>query len=85
MSKTTRQPSDKKAPSLTEFMRNKIKAACLVCQLPKEIRDQLGRSASKKGFSRPDQVEWLKVCGYTKITVEELGKHLNGKHEEDAT
>lgn len=64
-------------------MKGKVKAACPVCQLAPEIRAQLGTSATKKGFSRPDQLEWLRtVVGASKLTLEELNTHLNGKHDQ---
>lgn len=71
-----------KSISLADFMRSKARKGCLICELPLEVRAQLGRSATKKGFTRDDQVEWLKtVCGMPKVTREVLDQHLNGRHD----
>lgn len=72
--------------SLAQYMQSKVRAGCLICQLPQEVRAQLGREASKRGFSREDQVEWLRLaCGAAKVTVEILTAHLNGKHDQGAS
>lgn len=74
----------KKPVSLAEFMRQKAKGACLICRLPADIQAQLGKPASDKGYSRVDQVEWLRaVCGAREVTIEILTKHLNGRHYEE--
>jgi 6-phosphogluconate dehydrogenase len=64
-------------------MQEKARKNCLVCQLPKEIRDQLGTEASKKGFSRQDQIEWLRAaCGVAQVTSAILNRHLSSRHDE---
>lgn len=74
--------SPKVAPQpLDVFMADKQRAACAVCKLPPEIQAQLGPPATKRGFTRPDQLEWLhKAVGATTITAEALTRHLNGNH-----
>lgn len=72
----------KQLTSLATFMKDRARAGCAVCCLPVEVRRQLGRPASKRGFTREDQVEWLRtVCGESAITVEILATHLTSKHD----
>lgn len=70
--------------SLPAYMRAKTRAACPVCKLPDAIRAQLGRPAGRRGFSRADQIEWLREACGVQISVEELTAHLSGRHEEGA-
>lgn len=73
--------ASKAALTLTAFMRDKARAGCVICKLAPEIQAQLGRSATKKGYTREDQVEWLtKLPGGATVTLEVLASHLNGKH-----
>lgn len=67
--------------SLAAFMQAKARAGCVVCRLPEEVRSQLGRAAVKRGFSREDQVEWLRSACGVGVTHEELSTHLNGRHD----
>jgi hypothetical protein len=74
--------------SLTQFVRDKelarAREGCVICKLPAEIRAQLGRGATRRGFTREDQVAWLKgPCGAKGVTVEGLANHLNGKHDRE--
>jgi hypothetical protein len=79
----------KKAPevskkSLATFMRDKARAKCAVCQLPKEIRAQLGPAASDKGYTRRDQLEWLRgAYSLTSLTADILNKHLSAQHDRE--
>lgn len=84
MSKKQLAPNKPTRPTLASFMQAKLRAGCLVCQLPTEIRAQLGRVAVKRGFSRQDQVEWLRVaCSATKVTLDILNTHLNSHHDRE--
>lgn len=70
-----------KPQSLAVFMQEKARAGCLICKLPSEIQAQLGRPATKKGFTREDQVEWLRtIPAAAGVTLEILIAHLNAKH-----
>lgn len=82
MSSQQKQSKQNSQQSLADFMQSKARVGCLVCALPKEIRAQLGAKAGKRGFSRPDQAEWLRVaCGATKVTLDILNVHLNARHD----
>ncbi len=71
-----------RAVTLSEFIREKKKKDCVICRLDVSIRRQLGPEASKRGFSRGDQVEWLReVVGITAVTGDVLQQHLNGRHD----
>lgn len=72
------------AQSLAAFMLQKVRDACLVCQLPPVIRDQLGPAAGKRGFTRQDQVAWLReACGVKEVTLDILNAHFNGRHDRE--
>lgn len=75
-----------KAANLSKFMRSRARAGCAVCDLPAEIRSQLGRPATKRGYTREDQVEWLReAVGAKKVTLEVLATHLSSKHDQEET
>jgi hypothetical protein len=70
--------------SLKNYMRAKVRANCLICQLSPEIRAQLGRAATDRGFSRTDQAEWLRTAvGASEVTLEILAQHLGRGHDRD--
>jgi hypothetical protein len=74
----------KPTQSLSAFMLSKARTGCLICQLPREIRDQLGSDASRRGFTRQDQVDWLRgACGVTKVTLDILNRHLSSRHDRE--
>ena len=74
------------APTLVKFMQAKARAGCAVCQLPAAVRAQLGTEATKRGFTRADQVEWLRgACGVQTITVDGLDRHFRGRHDEEVS
>lgn len=73
---------EKSVKSLAQYMLDKQRAACPVCKLPAAVRDQLGTPASDKGFTRRDQVEWLRdACGVVGITEQVLAKHFSARHD----
>lgn len=85
-SRRPKQPARKKLQPLAAFMHAKVQAACPVCQLPEAIRVQLGPAAARKGFTRADQVEWLRVvCGVAGVTVDVLNRHFNGRHDQEVS
>lgn len=69
--------------SLVDFMRAKRRAACKVCQLPDDVREQL-RTASDKDIKRRDVLEWLRTEVGSDITDAELTSHKAGHHDEQA-
>jgi hypothetical protein len=78
------KPQHVKQQSLALFMQEKARVGCLVCALSKEVRTQLGRGAGKRGFSRQDQVEWLRAaCGANTVTLDILNTHINSRHDRE--
>ena len=74
----------KDSPDLAAFMRAKLRKECVICQLPAAVRSQLGRPASRKDFTRQDQLDWLhEAVGAKHITMNQLVAHLNGRHDEE--
>lgn len=76
------------AQSLEQFVRDRrqreARAHCKVCHLPASFREQLGRAAGAKGFSRAEQLAWLHAVGPDQsITVQDLQAHTSGRHEDD--
>lgn len=70
--------------SLSEFMRAKVRARCPVCKLSADIRAQLGTAAARRGFTRVDQVEWLRVVvGAGDVNLDILNAHLNARHDRE--
>lgn len=78
-------PGDKRtAPqSLVEFMRARKKSACPICRFPVTVRRQLGPAAQAAGYTRRDQVDWLRdACGGgADVTMDALNAHLNQHHD----
>jgi len=70
--------------TLAEFSREERKKNCPVCKLPAEIRGQLGKPASEKKISRDQQVRWVQVVTGVTVSVEDLNKHNNGRHDATA-
>lgn len=71
-------------PSIEDFMRNKRKEDCRVCRLSEDLRLKLS-TASKKGWSRENVVEYLNEhfaddMG-ANVTDDELTTHFSGKHD----
>lgn len=71
----------KRVPTLLEFTRAEKRAACRVCQLPVEIRGQIGRAASEKKITQDQQIKWIALVTGRKITVEELKQHVGARHD----
>lgn len=70
--------------TLEAFIRAQKQRDCPVCALPLEVRRQLGHPATERGFSRMDQLRWLREgCGAVKVTAEILNKHLSAKHDSE--
>jgi hypothetical protein len=67
--------------SLLQFMRDKRKLTCKLCQLPETVRAELSEAREKK-VPRALQLEWLVQEHGLKITGTELDIHRNGRHDE---
>lgn len=75
-------PKQQTSKSLSDFVFGQTREKCPVCQLPKDVRAQLGSAAAKRGISRPKQLAWLHKCqGATKITLDVFNAHLNSRHD----
>ena len=73
----------KKVPSVVEHVaklrRAERQAKCPVCRLAPAIREQL-RLARDKGYSRAEQVSYLRVVA-PRITEIDFNGHAAGAHE----
>lgn len=66
--------------TLVDFVRDKKRADCRVCQLPADAIAQL-RQARDKDIPRRHQLEWL-ACDYgLRLDEAELAAHVNGRHD----
>lgn len=67
--------------SLLQFMRDKRKLTCKICQLPQSVRDELAAARAKK-VPRALQLEWLQAEVGLSISGEELEVHKQGRHDD---
>lgn len=65
--------------TLVEYVRQKRREACPVCQLPDDVRGQLV-DATRKKIKRALQLEWLAELGYD-ISDHDLSAHYSGRHD----
>jgi len=68
-----------KKRTLIEFVKDKKRASCPVCQLPADVLEQL-RTAQEKKITRATQLAWLHEVHGVKITDEHLAVHYGGRH-----
>lgn len=68
--------------TLDAFMRAKARHDCKICALPAEVRAQIGKSATDRGYSRDDQVEWLNAAVGAGVSRQDLDRHISRRHEE---
>lgn len=72
--------------TLEEFMRTRAKRDCPVCALSRDVRAQIGKAASERGYTRGDQLTWLhEAVGASHITLEQLGRHITRQHDRGET
>ena len=80
---TEEKAGGQKVPSIVTHVmavrRAERQAKCPVCRLPEEIRSQL-RIARDKGYSRPEQLSYLKIVA-PKVTELDFNGHAAGAHE----
>jgi len=64
---------------LTEFIEERRRAECPVCQLPDELRDQF-KVAARRKVPTAVVLEWLKVEHGVTISEEEYLRHGKSRH-----
>lgn len=69
----------RKLTSLDEFLMQKKRAACPVCNIKEPVRSMV-IEAKKKGHKQSDIIEWLQACHRITITPQELTAHQNQRH-----
>lgn len=75
MAQTVKTPK-----ALVDFVKDRRRAACVVCSLPDDVRVQV-RTAREKKIDRRTVIEWLHAEVDSKIGETDLAAHTNGHHE----
>lgn len=70
----------KRVLSVAEFLLNKRRALCPVCQLKDAVKAQV-LEAKQKGERQADIIEYLQVCHRITITPREFASHVSGRHD----
>jgi len=73
-------PRPAKTITIAEFLLNKKRAVCPVCQLKEPVKS-LVQDAKKKGERTADILEYLQVCHRVTITPREFASHISGRHD----
>jgi len=76
----TDSPLRAKPITIAEFLLNKKRAVCPVCQLKEPVK-ALVQDAKKKGERTADILEYLQVCHRITITPREFASHVSGRHD----
>ena len=71
----------KKRRSIGDFMRDKRKTKCKVCNVAPRIRKLMNQARGKSRVSIPILLEWLQQEYSVKLTASELRHHYSGLHE----
>lgn len=82
--KITPPPADTpraKPITIAEFLLNKRRAVCPVCQLKEPVKS-LVVDAKKKGEKQANIIEYLQACHRITITPREFAQHVSGRHEQ---
>lgn len=66
--------------SLTDYVQAKRRAACAVCSLPEDIREQIKASRGRK-VTRDTVLEWLRDEHGIDLTHEALTAHDSAHHD----
>ena len=75
-------PTAKSKPiTVAEFLLNKRRAVCPVCQL-KEAVKAVVLDARKKGERQADILECLEVCYRVTVTPRDYTAHFSGRHDQ---
>ena len=65
--------------TLVEFVKDKRRADCVICNLPEEVLAQV-RVATDKDINRRQVKEWLESEYQIKVTEADQVLHTNGRH-----
>lgn len=71
------------ARSLKQFVRDKKRANCSVCNLPEAILQEI-RAARRSKVKYGDIVAWLAEVHRAKVTEDNLRQHAALRHEKEA-
>lgn len=74
-------PPPVKTLTVAEFLLNKRRATCPICQL-KPLVKAMVIDAKKKGERQADIIEYLHVCHRITITPREFASHISGRHDQ---
>lgn len=77
---TGEPPSPKKPITVAEFLLNKRKAVCPVCQLKEPVKAAV-IDAKKKGERTADILEYLQVCHRITIQPRDYTSHFASRHD----
>ena len=76
------EPHPKSKPlSVAEFLLNKRKAICPVCQLKEPVKAAV-TEAKKKGERTADILEYLQVCHRVTIAPRDYQAHFTSRHDQ---
>jgi hypothetical protein len=78
---STDTPPTKKPLSVAEFLLNKRKAVCPVCQLKEPIKAAV-IDAKKKGERTMDILEYLQACHRITIQPRDYQAHFTSRHDQ---
>ncbi len=66
--------------SVAEFLLNKRRAVCPVCQLKEPVKAMV-MEAKKKGERQSDIIEYLRECHRVTVTPRDFSAHVSGRHD----
>jgi len=66
--------------SAVEYQMAKKRAACGVCKLSDDLKEQLAEARTRK-MRVPEQLEWLSVEHGIKLTRADFDRHHSARHE----
>lgn len=67
--------------TVAEFLLDKRRAVCPVCQLKEPVKS-LVMDARKKGERQADIIEYLHACHRITVTPRDFSSHVSGRHEQ---
>ena len=75
-------PTAKAKPiTVAEFLLNKRRAVCPVCQLKEPVKAMV-MDARKKGERQQDIIEYLHACHRVTVTPRDFSSHVSGRHDQ---
>lgn len=66
--------------TVSEFLLNKRRAVCPICQLKAPIKEMV-MDAKKKGERQQDIIEYLRECHKITVTPRDFSAHVSGRHD----